>query len=112
MTKEMAIRCIRLWKRTIPKHNFSGWLVNSFDFKRACWEEYAADLLIRRIRESSPQETPAEVILRFERQMEDILSSSDDGHVLTHTFASVMENTARDIRYDILAKESTMYDKN
>lgn len=105
MTKDEAIAWLRRYRKEetyIPSRRLYGWRKN-YEFNHAVYERYLVLELIRRIRASAMP--PLEVVRRFYYAMDDVLCESEDGHAITHTFASMMENCASDILHYLRAKD-------
>ena len=64
------------------------------------------DILIDRIRQSPFD--PITEVANYYYEMDDVLAMSDDGHYITHRYASYMENAAHDILNYLTRKEKEM----
>lgn len=112
MTREEAIDWLRRYRRGIPRFNYGfGVLRKNPDFLRQAFEQHVVSELIGRI-QKQPDRDPIQVVYGLYSMLDDVLSSSNDDHFITHQYASMMENISRDILRYLREKEIRKHEQN
>ena len=112
MTRDEAIWWLRKYRRGIPKYNYNyGVLRNNPDFLYQSFEQHLVKEAIDRI-ESQPDKSPTEVIWELYSMLDQVLAESDDDHLITHNYASMMELIARDMLRYLREKEIRKHEQN
>ena len=110
MTPQEAVVWLMAWrKENVPLYhldfsdNMKRCITSGLEF---VYLNYLVDTLIKRIRESYTD--PITEVANYYYEMDDVLAMSDDGHYITHRYASYMENAAHDILSYLSKKEKEM----
>ena len=105
MTNSEAIEWLRHYRRDIPRFNYGfGALHRNDEFMYQSFEQYIVSELID-IFKVSPNSDPIQTVYRLYCDLDYILEHSDEDHLITHKYASIMENIARDILRYLREKE-------
>ena len=99
LTRDEAITCLKIWSaQNIPRHNLYYSLMSKTEITSGVENAYLTGMigqLIELIRESD--EDPVSVVAGYYSDMDEILSTSDDDHFITHRVAGYLENAAHDV---------------
>ena len=99
LTRDEAIVCLRIWSaQNIPRHNLYYSMMSKTEITSGVENAYLTGMigqLIELIRESD--EDPVSVVAGYYSDMDEILSTSDDDHFITHRVAGYLENAAHDV---------------
>ena len=99
LTRDEAITCLKIWSvQNIPRHNLYYSLMSKTEITSGVENAYLTGMigqLIELIRESD--EDPVSVVAGYYSDMDEILSTSDDNHFITHRVAGYLENAAHDV---------------
>lgn len=104
MTQDEAVLWLRQYRRCdtyVPSPALFGGKKN-YEFTKAVYERWLVLDLIEQIKKTSLP--PMEVIRRFYYDMDDLITESENP--ITWSFASIMENSARDIMNWLRRKEN------
>lgn len=110
LNKDEAVTWLMAWRNeNVPVYNldFSEkmkyCITSGLEF---IYLNQLVDILIDRIRQSPFD--PITEVANYYYEMDDVLAMSDDGHYITHRYASYMENAAHDILNYLTRKEKEM----
>lgn len=99
LTRDEAVTCLKIWaSQNIPRHNLYYSLMSKTEITSGVENAYLTGMigqLIELIRESD--EDPVSVVAGYYSDMDEILSTSDDNHFITHRVAGYLENAAHDV---------------
>lgn len=99
LSRDEAITCLRIWAaQNIPRHNLYFSMMSKTEITSGVEHVYLTGMigqLIELIRESD--EDPVSVVAGYYQEMDDVLSTSDDDHFITHRVAGYLENASHDV---------------
>jgi len=99
LSREDAVRCLKIWaEHNIPRHNLYYSVMSKTEITSGVEHAYLTGMieqLIELVRESD--EDPVSVVYGYYQEMDDLLSTSDDDHFITHRVAGYLENAAHDV---------------